>query len=86
MSSVAPSGTTLTVGRYYRITLIDPADIDPSLKGGDVVLCAANTPGCIDPESMVNDGLGTEWFADYDAANGAFRTLVNGVEEVDGPS
>lgn len=75
--SQVPSGTDLTIGRYYRITSIDPGDDDPSLKVGAVVLCAASTPGCIDPESS-DDAV---WFADYDT-DGSFRTLVNGAEEV----
>lgn len=78
-------GTTLVIGRWYRITVIDPTDPDPSLKVGDIVRCAEMEKGCIDPESMISDGMGVEWFADYDAREGSFRTLVNDVEEVLAP-
>lgn len=84
------SGTDLTPGRWYRITEIDPHDPEPSLKVGDVVLCAEGKPRCIDPENHEDDGMGTQWFADYEADvgddSGAYRTLVNGVEEVEAPS
>jgi hypothetical protein len=80
------SGKNLTPGRYYRITKIDPGDPNPSLRVGDVVLCAAATAGCIDPEQHISDGMGTEWFADYDIAEGSFGTLINGVEEAEQPS
>jgi hypothetical protein len=85
-----PHGQDLITGRYYRIIEIDPHDPDPSLKVGDVVRCAAQEPGCIDPENVENDGMGTQWFADYDArwddGEGAYRTLVTEVEEVGAPS
>lgn len=75
----------LTTGRYYRIT-VDPGDADPSLKDGDVLLCAVSTPNCIDPENMVGDDMGDQWFADYDAVDGSFRTIVSAVEEVEKPA
>lgn len=85
MSEPITTGDLIT-GRFYRITLIAPSDPDPSLKVGDVVECAENRPNCIDPECMIGDGMEVEWFADYDAENEAYRTLVNGVEEVERPS
>ncbi len=75
-------GSNLWLGRRYRILEIDPSDPDPSLKVGDMVLCAAQTKGCIDPENHEGDGLETQWFADYDEAEGVYRTLVTRVEFV----
>ena len=75
------SGKNLRAGAHYVITEIDPHDPNPSLKVGDIVLCAAEKPGCIDPENHLEDGMGTEWFADFasDEDGGAYRTLVTGV-------
>ncbi len=47
-----------------------------------MVLCAVEKPGCIDPENHESDGMGTQWFADFDPSaedGGVYRTLVNGV-------
>lgn len=46
-------------------------------------------PGFIDPENHAADGMGTQWFADYGedvGDDGAYRTLVNGLEEVEAPT
>lgn len=74
------SGTNLRPGSYYRILELDPHDPHPSLNVGAIVLCAAECKGCIDPENHLDDGMGTEWFADYSKRSGAYRTLVNAVE------
>lgn len=83
------SGQNLREGSWYRIVEIDPTDPSPSLKVGDVLLCKALTPGCIDPENHVEDGMGAEWFADYhfdpEEDDGAYRTLLTKVEFVRGP-
>jgi len=81
-------GETLREGCYYRILEIDPHDPDPSMRVGAIVLCAAERPGCIDPESHEDDGMGTQWFADYslnDDGEFTYRTLVNGLEFVSEP-
>lgn len=84
-SKPVPKGQNLTPGSYYRITEIDPSDPDPSLKVGDVVLCAGERAGCISPTNHESDGMNTQWFADYDGEE-AYRTLVNGVEFVEKPA
>jgi len=81
---VAP-GTTLTPGHWYRITEIG-ADPDPSLQVGDVVMCADEEPRCVWSQPVGSDGMGAEWFADYDASSGTYRTLVNGLEEAPAPN
>lgn len=86
------SGENLRVGDWYRIVELDPSDPNPSLKEGHVLECKAETAGCIDPENHLEDGMGTEWFADYgpvpDVEPGddgmAYRTLVTKVEFVRG--
>ncbi len=81
-----PKGQNLILGRHYRITEIDPSDPEPSLKVGDVVLCAEARSGCIDPENHARDGFGTQWFADLSLNEEiGFLTLVNGVELVEEP-
>jgi hypothetical protein len=85
-STEVPKGQDLTPGRWYRITELDPADFAPSLHVGDVVLCAAERAGCIDPVNRQSDGMGTQWFADLSSDEDVgFQTLVNGVELVEGP-
>lgn len=83
------NGKNLLPGCLYRITEIDPHDPNPSLRVGALVRCEAEKPGCIDPENHESDGMGTQWFADFgdieDDDDGAYRTLVNGVEFVSGP-
>jgi hypothetical protein len=77
-----PHGQDLREGCWYVITRIDPHDPNPSMKVGDVALCAAERPGCLDPENHESDGMGTQWFADFgvnDDGDEAYRTLVNGV-------
>lgn len=76
-------GENLVVGNWYRIVEIDPHDPDPSLKVGHVLECKAEAAGCIDPENHADDGMGTQWFADYGPADDdevAYRTLVTRVE------
>jgi len=81
-----PKGQHLTPGCYYRITELDPSDFAPSLHVGDVVLCAAERAGCIDPVNHEADGMGTQWFADLSSDEEVgFQTLVNGVELVEKP-
>jgi hypothetical protein len=82
-------GESLIPSHWYRIVEIDPHDPDPTLKVGDVVRCAEEEPGCLDPENHQNDGMGTQWFADYDEnwneGDGAYRTLITELEEVEAP-
>jgi hypothetical protein len=75
------SGLALTVGSWYRITQIDKTDPNPSLKVGDVIECQLEKPGCIDPENRLGEGMGVEWYADFDGEE-AYRTLVTGVQFV----
>ena len=77
-----PRGQDLIEGRYYRITEIDPTDPSPTMKVGDVVLCADWRAGCIDPEWQEDTGCR---FADAQGDDG-YGTLVNGVELVEAPS
>jgi hypothetical protein len=79
------SGATLQVGRWYRITEIAPSDPNPTQKVGDVLQCAAEKPGCIDPDNHLSDAMGVEWFADLLGADDGFGTLVTGLVEVDAP-
>lgn len=82
------NGKNLLPGHLYRIVELDPHDPNPSLKVGDLVRCAAETKGCIDPENHESDGMGTQWFADFgeiEDGEQAYRTLVNGVVFVAGP-
>ena len=80
-SNMVKSGENLREGAWYRIVELDPSDPNPSLKVGDVLECKAQTAGCIDPENKLDDGMGAEWFADYDNVE-AYRTLVTKVELV----
>ena len=79
------NGAHLREGCWYVITDIDPNDPNPSLKAGTRLLCAAERAGCIDPENHEDDGMGTQWFADFDKEEGAYRTLVTGVAYLSGP-
>lgn len=90
-SNRVKSGKNLEVGSWYRIVELDPGDPNPSLRVGHVLECKPKAAGCIDPENVLKDGMGTEWFADFgpaaDAEPGdedAFRTLVTKVEFVRG--
>jgi hypothetical protein len=68
----------LVIGKRYRIVAIDPDDDSPSLKIGDVVECAVERSGCIEPR-FDQDGFGAFWFADYQGDS--WGTLVSAVEE-----
>lgn len=81
-----PNGENLRLGCLYRIVEIDPSDLNPSLRVGDLIRCDASKSGCIDPENHESEGLNTQWFADYNESDGSFRTLVNGVEFVSEPA
>ncbi len=81
-----PKGADLIPGKWYLITELDPLDFAPSLCVGDVVLCAPERVGCIDPTNHESDGMGTQWFADLSSDEEVgFQALVNGVELVEKP-
>ncbi len=77
----------LIVGRFYMIEAISQTDPNPTLKVGDIVECAEDRPGCIDPEnvSMSDDDEAVEWFADYIGEDDGFGTIVSKVVEVARP-
>lgn len=77
-------GKNIRVGCWYRIVEIDPHDPSPSMRAGDMLLCAPERPGCVDPENHESDGMGTQWFADYNGDD-AYRTLITELEFVRGP-
>lgn len=82
MTQIQKHGKNLREGCWYRIVEIDPHDPDPSLKVGDEVLCAAEKAGCVDPENHEDDGMGTQWFADFDGE--AYRTLITEIALIPG--
>jgi hypothetical protein len=78
-------GTTLTPGKWYRITKIAPGDPEPSLAVGDVLLCSAD-PGPRELEADWHPEFGGQWFADLRPEEGGFGTLIAGLVEVPAPA
>ncbi len=81
MGRALQSGENAIPGKSYRIMSLDPDDNDPTLKVGDIVECAHETRGCVDPVNHAGDGFGVEWLADF--LGDGFGTLVTGLEEVE---
>jgi len=77
-------GATLTPGKWYRITEIDPKDPEPSLAVGDVVRCSVD-PGPRELSHEWYPDFGGSWFADLQEGEAGFGTLITGLVEVPPP-